>query len=103
MDNMKLATVLKQLLKQRGMSVTELGSAVKVPPKTIYSWLNSGKSPRDIDQAKAIASYLKISLDELLYGDAPVVRPTTFEDFREEINAGTYQVILRKINCKELK
>jgi transcriptional regulator with XRE-family HTH domain len=93
---MKLASQLKHYLKKHDITVAELGKAVKVSPKTIYSWLN-GQRPRDITQVKAIANYFKVSLDELVFAETPE-HSKSFEDFIDEINAGVYEVILRKKN-----
>lgn len=95
---MKFPAQLRHLLKQHDMTVSQLGRAVKISPKTIYSWL-SGQSPRDISQVKTLANYFSISLDELVFGEAPKTK-TTFEDYREEINAGTFEVILRRAKQK---
>lgn len=91
---MKFPAQLRQLLKQHDMTVSQLGRAVKISPKTIYSWLN-GQSPRNISQVKSLANYFSISLDELLFGEVPKTK-VTFEDYRDEINAGTFVVILRR-------
>ncbi len=93
-EAMKLAPQLKGLLRQRGTTVTHLAKATKIPVQTISNWL-SGAKPRDFDQVKKVADYLKITLDELVYGEEPRLT-TSFEDFREEINAGVFEVILRK-------
>lgn len=77
------------------MTVSQLGRAVKISPKTIYSWMN-GQNPRDITQVKAIATHFGVSLDQLLFGENPKPK-IKFEDFSDEINAGIFEVILRKI------
>jgi transcriptional regulator with XRE-family HTH domain len=98
MERMKLATQLRYFLDQNDVTVSQLGRAVKVSPKTIYSWM-SGQRPRDISQVKSIANYFEISLDQLLFGEMPN-KKIKFQDFTEEINAGHFEVILRRTKQK---
>jgi transcriptional regulator with XRE-family HTH domain len=99
---MKLATQLRQCIKVRGVSVTALAKATKVPTQTLHNWL-AGSKPRDFDQVKRVADYFGVSLDELTYG-VPAKQPESLQssrnpiqELRDEINAGVFEVILRKV------
>ena len=89
----KIKTILKRLLSEHNCTAAQLARSTSVPPQTINNWL-SGQMPGNLDQLKAIADHFKVSLDFLVYGDEN--RQKIFESYRDEINAGTFEVILRK-------
>ena len=94
---MKLATQLKKLLQQNGATVTNLSKATGVATQTLHNWL-SGSKPRDFDQTKKIADHFKVSLDFLIYGIETEFRTSSpLKDFDSEINAGIYEVVLRRV------
>lgn len=92
---MVLASQLKILIKKRGITVVSLSKFTNVPAKTIYSWLQN-QSPRNLNQVKKIADYFEVSLDYLLFNDERIKKPE-FEDFTNDIYAGKFDVILRRI------
>ena len=89
---MELDKVLRQLLNSRDIRPTTLAKEVGVSAKTIHNWL-VGQSPRDISQVKKVADFFGVSLDYLCFGktDGPI------ESFSEEINAGVFEVVLRRV------
>lgn len=99
---MDLSTNLKKLLRERGVSVAQLSRAVNVSPQTLSNWANSQK-PADITQVKRVADYFKISIDSLCFGASPEPFKTrnAIKDYDDEISAGIYEVVLRKV--KKLK
>lgn len=94
--DMKLAQQLKKLIHQHGTTVSILSKSVKTPNQTIHNWL-SGSKPRDLDQVKKVADHFKVSLDFLLYGIESEKPTTPIEAFRDEINAGIFEVVLRRV------
>lgn len=94
--DMKLAFQLKKLIQQQGTSITHLSKVTKVPQQTIHNWV-AGSKPRDIDQVKKIAEHFKVSLDFLVYGIVSENPDTPFDTLKDEINAGVFEVILRKV------
>ncbi len=95
--DMKIAQQLRMLLKQRGTTVANLARATKTESQTIHNWL-AGSKPRDFDQVKRVADYFDVTLDMLVYGANPATeRKNTIDELKEEINAGVFEVILRKI------
>ena len=91
---MKLKQVLKAQLDKHDMTVVQLSRKASVPKNTLFNWL-AGMKPKDVEQAKRCADVFGVSLDFLLFGTEPQQRKTTLEEHRDEINAGTFEVILR--------
>ena len=91
---MKLSSTLKNLIKTHGIAVTALARSTGVPTQTIHNWL-SGAKPRDVDQLKLVADHFGVSLDYLLYETKSEKK--NFSDFSDDINAGIFEVILRKV------
>lgn len=90
-----LRSNLKKLLYEKDMTVAQLSRATKIPPQTLNNWL-SGQEPRKVDQLKVVSNYFKISLDELLFGESKILA-SPITEYSDEINAGVYEVVLRKI------
>ena len=98
--DMQLSKVLKRLMTDHDVKASQLSRATKVPVQTLSNWLG-GQPPRNIDQVKAIADYFRVTLDFLLYGkDKP--EKEIFEQFKDEINAGVFEVILRRVKNQKL-
>lgn len=98
---MELKSQLVRLIRKRGMTITTLSKNTKIPAQTIHNWI-AGSKPRDFDQVKKVADYFGVSLDFLVYGiERPVMISTEIEKHRDEINAGVFEVVLRKINRGE--
>lgn len=95
--DMQLKTILKKLIKQRGISVAHLSRSTKVPLQTLHGWIN-GSEPKSLRQVKTVADYLQVDLDYLCFG-IESEKKTNFEydDFKDEINAGVFEVVLRRI------
>ena len=93
-DQMRLSLTLKQLLRERDISIAQLSRATTVPRQTIDNWL-SGQEPRSLRQVKLVARYFDISVDKLCFNDSPSKEP--IEELKDEINAGVFEVVLRRI------
>lgn len=96
---MKLKSILKSQLEKHDMSVVQLSRKASVPKNTLFNWL-SGMKPKDVEQAKRCADVFGISLDYLLFGVEAQPCKSVIEEHREEINAGTFEVILRPTKNK---
>lgn len=94
--NMVIKTILKKLIKDKGISIAHLSRATKVPLQTLHGWLH-GSEPKSLRQVKAVADYLEVDLDYLCFGIKPNDKKKSLEDFSEEINAGIFEVVLRRI------
>lgn len=93
--HMKLATTLKRLLIEHDITIAQLSRATKVPRQTLDNWL-SGQEPRSLKQVKLISTFFEVSLDQLCFDE--IDREKTIEHYRDEINAGVFEVVLRRIN-----
>ncbi len=90
----KLAKRLSTLLRDHDLTYAQLSRATGVPPQTLNNWA-AGQDPRNIEQLKAVAEYFNISVDELCFGIKE--QKQSIQDFSEEINAGVFEVVLRRI------
>jgi transcriptional regulator with XRE-family HTH domain len=96
--NLTLAKNLKSLLRSNDLTVAQLSRATKVPAQTLNNWL-TGLEPRSIQQLKKVADYFSVSLDEITYGikNNQQVTANRLQDHKDEILAGNFEVILRRI------
>jgi len=93
---MVLKSILKKLIKEKGISVAHLSRATKVPLQTLHGWLN-GSEPKSLRQVKMVADYLEVDLDYLCFGIKPKATKPPLEDYQDEINAGIFEVVLRRV------
>jgi transcriptional regulator with XRE-family HTH domain len=98
---MRLKDNLRDLIKSNGITVAHLSRATKTPLQTLHGWL-SGVEPRGLKQVKIVAEYFGQSIDDLCF-ESPVSKKkkeskkNKFEEFSDEINAGTFEVVLRRV------
>lgn len=93
---MELKSILRKLIKEKGITVVALSRGSKVPIQTLHGWLH-GSEPKNIRQLKAVADYLEVDLDYLCFGIRPRSEGQKIEKFEEEINAGVFEVVLRRV------
>lgn len=67
MENIKLGSILKKLLKEKRISVRKAASDMDIPQATLNQIVN-GRIPRRLDYVVKIANYFNLSLDEILLG-----------------------------------
>jgi len=82
-------------LYEHDISSAQLARACKIPPQTINNWL-SGQEPRSLIQIRKVADYFQITVDYLVYGIESKSKDD-IQDYQDEINAGVYEVVLRRI------
>lgn len=90
----KLRFVLKKLIKEKGITIASLSRSTKVPLQTLHGWLQ-GNEPRNIRQVKKVADYFEVDINQLCFGLE--LQKTIIQDLQNVINAGIYEVVLRKI------
>ena len=95
-SGVELKTILKKLIKERGISITHLSRSTKVPLQTLHGWLQ-GSEPKSIRQVKRVSDYLEVDLDYLCFGIKPKPMRNKIEELQEEINAGIFEVVLRRV------
>ena len=91
---MKLKTILKGLMESKGINLTALSKATGVPKQTIHNWL-CGTEPKSLGHVLSVARYFGLSIEELCYGN--LKEPSLLEEYAEEIEAGVFEVVLRRI------
>ena len=92
---MKLKNNLSLLLELNGVSITFIAKKTSVPAQTIHNWI-TGATPRSMEQVKAVADFFNITIDALCYRDINKSKEK-LTDYYDEINAGVFEVVLRKI------
>lgn len=90
---MELKKVLKELLHKNDLSVAQLARATGVARQTIDNWI-AGQEPRSLTQVKKVADYFGVQVDYLCFGQT---KEKTIREFEDEINAGVFEVVLRRI------
>ncbi len=95
---LQLKYILQELLDRHGLSITKLAKETGVPKQTISNWL-SGMNPKNMSQIKQVANYFKVSIDYLVFADQKTALPrqSPMENYAQEINAGIFEVVLRRI------
>lgn len=99
--NMHLKTNIRELIKFHGITVAHLARSTKIPLQTLHGWL-SGSDPRNMKQLKKVADYFNYSIDELCFENfnpknKKQIKKDKIEEYADEINAGTFEVVLRRI------
>lgn len=93
---MVLKTVLRKTVREKGITVAALSRATKVPVQTLHGWLQ-GLEPKSVRQLKSVADYLDVDLDYLCFGIRPKSESARIEKYEDEINAGIFEVVLRRV------
>lgn len=96
MENFILNKKLKQLIDEHDLSIPKLSKLTGISRKTLDNW-SLGQKPRNISQVKKVASFFNITVDELCFDGSDVERSTVIDQYKDEINAGVYEVILKPI------
>lgn len=86
---------LKHLAKEHDVTMAKLARATGIAPQTLNNWL-AGQEPRSLKQVKKVSDFFEITLDELCFGAAPQNKDT-IESYSDEINAGVFEVVLRRV------
>jgi transcriptional regulator with XRE-family HTH domain len=93
----RLKENLKHLIVLKDINVSQLARFTDLPINTVHNWLN-GQSPQNLEQLKKVADYFEITIDDLCFGSKSNTRnDSPLKDFEDEINAGVFEVILRKV------
>jgi len=99
---MKLPSVLKKLLKEKDITLSQLSRATNISVQTLSNWMQ-GQSPRSVDQLKTVADFLDVDLNYLCFAESiqPQTKKPSIKEFEDEINCGVFEVVLRKIRKKK--
>lgn len=67
-EELKLRKVLRVLLNDRRLTMASLAKKTGVSRSTLNDW-TQGSSPRSLSDLRAVARYLEVPLEYLLFGD----------------------------------
>ena len=95
---MELAKILKELSDERGITISTLSKRTGVAQQTLHNWI-SGVEPKSFAQVKKVADFFEVSLDYLCFGKE-VKKPDDITSYKDEINAGVFEVVLRRVKRK---
>lgn len=88
---------LQKMLEANSLNPTQLARLTGVNAQTVHNWL-SGQKPRNIEHVKLIATFFNVSIDHLCFGESLT---NNLEKYQDEISAGIFEVVLRKVNHKK--
>jgi transcriptional regulator with XRE-family HTH domain len=98
MSTIRLGTNLKNILRQRKLSLKQISADTGIPYSTLHTWLEN-RQPKDVIKVKVLADYLDVSFSELLFGESETggeknqfLLPLSGNGNLE----GVYEVIIRK-------
>jgi len=93
---LRLKENLEHLIDESGISITNLAKKCGINQQTIHNWL-SGQSPKNISQVKKLADYFGCSIEDICFLDNKTGLKSEIDKYKEEINAGIFEVILRRV------
>lgn len=82
-------------MKELKVSLSYLSKTTGVPKPTIHGWL-TGRRVMELSHLKKIATVLKISIHELVYGGPDPFEPLS-QEVLQEIFSGDVRVTIHKI------
>lgn len=88
----KVGENLQRLMADRKVTVTVAARDVGMNKSTLHGYCN-GVVPRNLKQLKALADYLGVSFDELIFGGIPDSTSVKQESTIE----GRYEVIIKRV------
>lgn len=92
----EFAKSLKQLMRERKISASELASAVGVSRSTLEDWLQGAK-PRKLEQVRDVAKYLSVSFESLLFGEITEEKKIVISKPVELHLRGHYRLVLEEV------
>lgn len=93
---MILSKQLQEHLNKRGITISQLARMSGVPKQTISDWI-TGRKPQSVTSLKKVADALGTSIDCLCFGKIEKKERAIIDEFKDEINAGVFEVVLRRI------
>ncbi len=94
----KIAQTMKQLLKERGMTLRELSKRSGVPVSTLSEW-SSNREPKSPTQTRKVAQALGVSMHYLLFGEDDSQEPLQ-KLLKEDLFQGTFEITVKKVRMK---
>jgi lambda repressor-like predicted transcriptional regulator len=99
--SMSMKKVIERMLERKGLNLNQLSKLSGVPKSTIYSW--GDQKAVNLDQFKAVANALEVSVYQLAYGESDPFEKISGEVLTE-LFSGDVRVTIQKIeNRKKAK
>lgn len=86
---------LKQLMKEQHLNVPRLSKLTGISRQTLSNW-TAGQKPKNIEQVKTVADLFGVTIDDLCFG-VRKEQSETIQEYKNEINAGVFEVVLRRV------
>lgn len=95
---LQLSSILKSAMKRANIGAPTLSKRTGVPRQTIANWI-AGQSPQNLEDVRTIAKYFSMTIDQLCFVDTANEDSNNnkLEEFSDEINAGVFEVVLRRM------
>lgn len=84
----------KNFLRRKHLNTSQLSKLTDVPRQTLDNWL-AGQEPGKVSQLKKVSDYFNMTLNEVFWGEE--TNHPSLDEFNDEINAGVFEVVLRRI------
>lgn len=98
---MQISKTLKSLMSERNLSVKDLSKLSGIPVSTLHEWLG-GRTPRDLVKVKKVAEALKISFNQLLFGEPDEHESISLQQLlKEDLFSGTFEVNIKRVHIKK--
>lgn len=97
-NQLRIKSVLKRLMDERGETLATISKATGVPKSTISEWLGK-RSPNPV-QAVKVANYLEVSLHFLLFGEDDAQEPIQ-KIMTEDFFKGTFEITVKRVKVNE--
>lgn len=93
--SVKTGFILKQLIKERRLTIKEISKGSGVPPTTIAEWANE-RTPKNPQQVRKVAQFLGVSIHYLLFGEEDSQEPIQ-KILKEDFFTGTFEITVKKV------
>ena len=91
---LKLGIILKQLIKERGVTLRSLSKQTNVPQSSISGFL-AGSGTSKPEHIRSLAKYFGVSMEFLLFGEDE--KPPSLEEvLTEDLFSGLLKVAIKK-------
>ena len=91
---------LEEILKLKEITLSELAKATSVPRTTLIGWVKGTSASPNLEQLDRVASYLKVSIEELAFGRKTKQPEITDLLDSATVHSGLYRLTIEKVNPK---
>ncbi len=91
---------LEEILKLKEITLSELAKATSVPRTTLIGWVKGTSASPNLEQLDRVASYLKVSIEELAFGRK--TKQPELADLLDSatVHTGLYKLTIEKVTPK---